>query len=108
MDKQAQVTVQIISLRDGLGGETYTDTHSLAENEKAIVSTSLSAKREIFSNKFFIILFFCTLFLLGVVMWQAVRTGKWSRVASSQSESEKAYPGLENRQLPRLLIREFI
>lgn len=52
MDKQAWATVQIISLRDGLGGEAQTCTHTLAENEKAIVSTALSAKGEIFSNNF--------------------------------------------------------
>jgi len=72
-----------------------THTRSLAENEKAIASTALSAKREIFSNKYFMIFFFCTLFSLGVVIWQAVRTSKWSRVASNQSESEKTYPGSE-------------
>lgn len=34
MDKQAQATVQIISLRDGLGGEARTPAHILLQKMK--------------------------------------------------------------------------
>lgn len=71
------------------GGEVHTQTP--AENGKVIVSTAVLAKREIFSNKTFVTFFFFLYSLLTWnVIWKAVRTSQWNRVALSQSGSEEA------------------
>lgn len=43
------------------GRDTHICTHTLAENEKVIISTALSDKRKIFSNKFLMIFFLYSL-----------------------------------------------
>lgn len=90
------------------GGEVYTQTR--AENGKVIVSTAVLAKREIFSNKSFMTFFFLYSLLTWNVIWKAVRTSQWKRVALSQSGSEEAQPGLEGgeQRTAKATLREFI
>lgn len=70
------------------GGEAHTQIP--AENGMVIVSTAVLAKREIFSNKIFMIFFFRYSLLTWNVIWKAIRTSEGSGAALSQSGSEEA------------------
>lgn len=95
MDKQAQATAHIISLRDRVGREAHIRAHILLQKMKRRSYQQHSQLKEKYFPIILLWFFFCTILSLGAVMWQAVRTSKCSGVASSESESEKAYPGSE-------------
>lgn len=78
------------------GGEACVRAHAVSQKMKRRLYQQHSQLKEkyfpIISLRFDV---FCALLSLGAVMWRAGRTNKCRRVAWSESEAEKAYPGSE-------------